>query len=156
MFNRIKNDQHASSGEIGLLGTDTRFEGAIRFTGTLRIEGIVVGDILSEPGCGSVLIINQQAEVTGNIVSDAVLISGHVEGEVRARSRVEIYRYGFLKGDIHTADVMIEGGAEFQGYCHMTELEEESDNGVTQTTQGGDAGTGGEGDFDSSDPSRVA
>jgi len=32
---------------------------------------------------------------------------------------VEIFRSGTLKGDIYTADIMIEGGAEFQGYCHM-------------------------------------
>lgn len=127
MFNRNKQDHHASAGAIGLLGSDTRFEGKIRFTGTLRIDGIVVGDIASEPGSGSVLIVNQQARVTGNIVSDSVLISGHVEGQVHARNRVEIYRAGFLKGDIHTGDVMIEGGAEFQGYCHMIEPVETED-----------------------------
>jgi cytoskeletal protein CcmA (bactofilin family) len=105
--------------DIGLLGTDTRFEGSIRFAGTLRIDGAVVGNITSEPGSGSVLIVNQQATVQGDIVSDSVLISGHVEGTVRARGHVEIFRSGLLKGDVYTSGLMIEGGAEFQGYCHM-------------------------------------
>lgn len=143
MFNRNRNDHHAASREIGLLGTDTRFKGSIRFTGTLRIDGTVEGDIVSEPGSGSVLIVNQKAEVTGNIVSDSVLISGQVRGDVRAWERVEIYRYGFLKGDIHTADIMIEGGAEFQGYCHMIEPENEKEGNSAAGANGGDASAGG-------------
>lgn len=102
-----------------MLGSDTRFEGAIRFTGTLRIDGIVVGDILSDPGSGTVLVVNKHATVEGNIVSDSVLISGRVEGNIDALERVEIFQAGYLKGDVRTGDIMIEGGAEFEGYCHM-------------------------------------
>lgn len=119
MFGRDRSDHAPQAKDIGLLGTDTRFEGTIRFTGTLRIDGTVAGDIASEPGSGSVLIVNQQASVAGDIVSDSVLISGTVEGNVHARERVEIFRSGSLKGDVFTSEFMIEGGAEFQGYCHM-------------------------------------
>ena len=123
MFGNRRNGKPNGAKDIGLLGTDSRFEGAIRFTGTLRIDGIVVGDILSEPGSGSMLVVNKKALVNGNIVSDSVLISGRVEGNINARERVEIFRGGFLKGDVHTADIMIEGGAEFEGYCHMQDQE---------------------------------
>jgi cytoskeletal protein CcmA (bactofilin family) len=121
LFGRHKQEIEAlpTNKDIGLLGIDTKFEGTIRFAGTLRIDGTVVGSIRSEAGTGSVLIINQQATVTGDIVSDSVLISGRVEGDVHASERVEIFRSGLLKGDVYTADIMIEGGAEFQGYCHM-------------------------------------
>jgi cytoskeletal protein CcmA (bactofilin family) len=119
LFGRSKPETVPVTKDIGLLGIDTKFEGTIRFTGTLRIDGSVVGDIRAAPGSGSVLIINQQARVTGDIVSDSVLISGRVEGSVYASERVEIFRSGLLKGDVHTAGIMIEGGAEFQGYCHM-------------------------------------
>lgn len=130
MFNRTKketSDSVNAAKEIGLLGIDTRFEGSIRFQGTLRIDGAVIGNIHSKSGGGSLLIINQQASVTGDIVTDSVLISGRVEGNVRAKNRVEIFRSGYLKGDIHTADIMIEGGAEFEGYCHM--IEEDAETG---------------------------
>lgn len=133
MFGRRKNGKaeltHELSKDIGLLGIDTRFQGKIRFMGTLRIDGVVEGSITSEPGSGSVLIVNQQASVNGDIVSDSVLISGKVEGNVHARERVEIYRSGYLKGDVFTGGIMIEGGAEFEGNCHM-------DNG----REGGGAG----------------
>ncbi len=107
------------SGEIGLLGMDTRFKGHVRFRGTLRLDGDVDGAIVSEEGSGSVLIVNRHAAVTGNITSDSVLISGKVRGNIKATERVEIYRSGSLKGDVYTGDIMIEGGAEFEGNCHM-------------------------------------
>ena len=120
MFGKKKNSETApSSPEIGLLGVGTRFEGKIRFRGTLRLDGLVRGTIHAEPGGGAILMINRTAAVIGSVVADSVLISGHVEGDVIAQQRVEIYRNGILKGDIYTGEIMIEGGAELQGACHM-------------------------------------
>lgn len=115
------NSENGSSPprEIGMLGTDTRFKGNIRFAGTLRLDGVVEGTISSVEGSGSKLIINQDAVVTGNITSDSVLISGKVRGNIKAAERVEIFRSGTLKGDVYTGDIMIEGGAEFEGNCCM-------------------------------------
>lgn len=115
----------APSKEVSLLGMDSRFIGTVRFEGTLRVDGHITGDIYAPVGSGSVLIINGAAVVHGNIVSDSVLISGEVRGDVRACSRVEIFRNGLLAGNIHTGDIMIEGGAEFQGQCHMLRDSEE-------------------------------
>ncbi len=120
MFGKKTRSNHgANAKEFGLLGLDTHFKGNIRFRGTLRLDGEVEGGIASEEGSGSMLIVNQHAVVTGNIVSDSVLISGKVRGNVKAAERVELYRSGSLKGDVHTGDFMIEGGAEFEGNCVM-------------------------------------
>ncbi len=122
MFLSKKKDREpgsAGANEVGLLGVDSQFKGVLRFRGTLRIDGSVAGAIISEEGSGSVLIINQNAIVRADIISDAVLLGGTVEGNIKAEQRVEIYRSGNLKGDIFTNSVMIEGGATFVGNCHM-------------------------------------
>jgi cytoskeletal protein CcmA (bactofilin family) len=120
LFGKKKGtDTAPASPEIGLLGAGTRFEGRIRFRGTLRLDGSVRGDIRSEQGSGSVLVINRNAAVVGSVVSDSVLISGRLEGDVVAQQSVEIFRDGRLTGDIYTGAIMIESGAEFQGGCHM-------------------------------------
>ena len=71
-----------------MLGVDSEFKGNIRFSGTLRIDGVVEGGITSEEGSGSVLIISRKAQVIGNIVSDSVLLSGKITGNVTAVERV--------------------------------------------------------------------
>jgi cytoskeletal protein CcmA (bactofilin family) len=105
--------------DIGLLGLDTQYQGDVRFRGRLTVDGTVTGHISSPEGSGATLVVNQSAVVTGDIVADSVLISGKVTGNIKAKERVEIFSAGLLKGDVHTGDIMIEGGAEFQGFCHM-------------------------------------
>ena len=124
-----------------MLGVDSEFKGNIRFRGTLRIDGFVEGGITSQEGSGSVLIISRKAQVIGNIVSDSVLLSGKIIGNVTAVERVEIFRSGTLKGDIHTGDVMIEGGAEFEGTCRMLDKPDPAHREETQALgKAGEAG----------------
>ncbi len=60
MFDRKRTlAPEPASPEIGLLGAGTRFAGTIRFKGTLRLDGDVQGDIFSDQGSGSTLVINR-------------------------------------------------------------------------------------------------
>ena len=116
-------DPQAQPGEIGLLGLDTRYTGQVNFEGTLTVDGTVEGDVQSPEGSGTVLIVNRSATIQGDIVADSVLISGKVTGNIKARERVEIFSTGRLLGDVHTSEIMVEAGAEFQGACHMLRLQ---------------------------------
>jgi len=107
------------SQDIGVLGLDSSVRGHIRFQGALTVDGAVSGNVQSPEGSGAMLIVGQSAAIQGDIVSDSVLISGRVKGNVKARRRVEIFGTGILHGDIETGDIMIQGGAEFQGRCQM-------------------------------------
>lgn len=104
---------------IGVLGLDARISGHVRFQGALTIDGTVVGDVGAPEGTGAVLVLGQHAVVRGDIVADSVLISGQVTGNVKAPERLEIFGTGVLLGDVETGDIMIQGGAEFQGSCQM-------------------------------------
>jgi cytoskeletal protein CcmA (bactofilin family) len=116
--------------DVGLLGLDTHFKGAVRFRGRLTVDGTVTGGITSPEGSGATLVVTQNAVVTGDIVADSVLISGKVTGKIKAKERVEIFSAGLLKGDVQTGDIMIEGGAEFQGFCHMLRPQPASGQGT--------------------------
>ncbi len=105
--------------DIGVLGLDTRVKGNLSFQGMLTVDGAIAGHIRAPEGSGAMLVVGENATVTGDIVSDSVLISGRVTGSVKARERVEILGTGVLHGDIETGDIMIQGGAEFQGHCQM-------------------------------------
>ena len=107
------------SRDIGVLGLDSRVRGHIRFQGTLTVDGTVTGDVRSPEGSGAMLVVGQSATVEGDIVADSVLIGGSVAGDIKAKQRVEIFGTGTLHGDIETGDIMIQGGAEFQGRCQM-------------------------------------
>lgn len=108
-----------ASKHIGVLGLDTRISGDIRFQGALTVDGAITGDVSAPVGSGAVLVVGQHATVLGDIVSDSVVIGGRVTGNVKAPERLEILGTGVLVGDVETGDIMIQGGAEFQGRCQM-------------------------------------
>ncbi len=107
------------SRDIGVLGLDSRVKGNVKFQGTLTVDGTISGHVRAPEGAGAVLVIGQHATVAGNIVSDSVVISGRVTGNVKAGERLEIFGTGVLIGDVETGAIMIQGGAEFQGRCQM-------------------------------------
>lgn len=110
---------NAQGREFALLGAGTEFQGKLRFRGALRIDGHVKGQVYSEPNSESVLTLNRNSSLRGNITTDVVLINGVLEGKVEAHQRTELYRHAVLKSDLHTREIFVQQGARFEGSCHM-------------------------------------
>lgn len=109
-----------SSHEIsGLLGVGSRFEGRISFEGTIRIDGVVYGQIICKNEKPSVVIITEMAHVEADIVADVVIVSGMVSGNIKAIERVELHAPGRIEGLVYTSDIYVDDGALFQGECIM-------------------------------------
>lgn len=100
-----------------VLGKDTDFNGTLRFTGSLRIDGKFEGKIITDGH----LEIGEGARVKADIVAKTVIIAGEVQGNVEAKERVEMLPTAKLIGNIKTAKLMIADGVIFRGSCEMPE-----------------------------------
>ena len=100
----------------GFLDKTVRFEGTLEFSGTLRIEAQVKGNIISD----QTLVLGEGARVEGQIEGNHVIISGHFDGVIFAKGRVEIQAKGVVNGEVHSPCLVIEPGGIFDGHCHMT------------------------------------
>jgi cytoskeletal protein CcmA (bactofilin family) len=106
-----------SAGEwSGFLDKTVRFEGTLQFSGTLRLEAQVKGNILSD----QTLVLGEGAKVEGQIEGNHVIVAGRFDGVIFAKGRVEIQSNGAVSGEIHTPCLVIEPGGIFDGNCHMT------------------------------------
>lgn len=92
-----------------------RLEGRLQFEGTARIDGQFKGEIFTP----DILIIGDEAIVSGQIEADVVVISGHFDGEIFATQRVEIQPPAVVRGTIQTAILQVEEGAVFDGKTKM-------------------------------------
>ncbi len=90
-------------------------EGRLQFEGTARIDGNFKGEIFTP----DILVIGDEANVTGQIEADVVVISGHFDGDIFATQRVEIQAPAVVKGTIQTAILQVEEGAVFDGKTKM-------------------------------------
>jgi cytoskeletal protein CcmA (bactofilin family) len=99
----------------GYLGKEVTFEGKMSFEGVFRLEGKFEGEIFES----GTLIIGETAVVKGKIEAHTIIINGHVEGEIRAKDRVEIHPTGKFYGNLLTPVFTINEGGFFDGQCKM-------------------------------------
>ena len=106
-----------SSTEItALLGRGTRFEGKLHFEGRVRVDGQFKGEIKSD----DTLVIGDGADVTAEIDCATVIVRGGVvNGNIRAKTALEIHAPAKVVGNIHSPSIFIDRGVEFQGNCRM-------------------------------------
>lgn len=97
------------------LGVGTAYQGKLNFQGAVRIDGSFQGEVTSE----GTLVIGQEASVEGHILVGQLVISGRVNGEVRARERVVLHKTACLVGTLETPSLMVEEGAIIEGKITM-------------------------------------
>lgn len=93
------------------------FEGKLCFHGTVRIGGVFKGEIYTP----DTLVIHSGARVQGEIEAGAVIISGEVNGSIRAKHRVEIHQPAIFRGDILTPSLRVDEGVIFEGSSRMVQ-----------------------------------
>jgi len=59
-------------------------------------------------------VIGSEGQLKGRVEAGNVVVSGRVEGSIKAR-RLEIIAGGCVEGDVHTVDLVIEPGGRFNG-----------------------------------------
>ncbi len=91
------------------------FEGKLCFHGTVRIGGTFRGEIYTP----DTLIIGEGARVDAQIDAGVIIISGEVNGSLRAKHRVEIHRPAVFRGDILTPSLSVDEGVIFEGSSKM-------------------------------------
>ncbi len=92
-----------------------KFEGNLSFNGVARLAGIVNGSVYSN----DTLIVSEGAIINADITANVILISGHVKGNIKASSRVEIRSPARFEGTITAPSLIVEEGVIFHGTTKM-------------------------------------
>lgn len=98
-----------------LIAHGSLIEGNLRFTEGLRIDGDVIGNIVSNPEHPSILVISESAHVTGEIFADHVIINGQVTGPVHAAELLELQPKAKIEGDVQYKALEMHQGALISG-----------------------------------------
>lgn len=98
-----------------LIGAGTTVEGNIAFTGGLRVDGKVRGNVTAADGKPGTLVLSEQAQIEGEIHVSHVVINGTVIGPVYAVEYVELQPKANVTGDVHYKTLEMQLGAVVQG-----------------------------------------
>lgn len=98
-----------------LIGAETRVDGDLNFTGGLRVDGTVNGNVIAAPGKPSTLVLSEHGRISGEIRVTHLVVNGEVDGPVQAAEYLELQGKARVTGDIRYKTLEIQLGAIVEG-----------------------------------------
>jgi len=121
MFFRDENKVRVNNAQIStFIGEDTKVEGTLISSSSVRIDGTIVGGVCAE----GTVIVSQSGQIQGNIIAKNIVIAGVVDGNMQIADKTNIEPTGEVYGDISTSRILIDEESVFQGKCNMNKDKE--------------------------------
>ncbi len=108
-----------------LIGLGTKVKGDVNFTGGLRVDGEISGNVIADPTKASTLVLSENARVDGEIRVTHLVVNGVVTGPVFATEYLELQSKAKVTGDVKYKKLEIQLGAIVEGkLVHINESSE--------------------------------
>ncbi|MGE0876715.1 MAG: polymer-forming cytoskeletal protein [Burkholderiales bacterium] len=98
-----------------LIGSTTRIEGNVFFSGGLRVDGMVRGNVAALPDQPGTLVISEHARIDGEVEAAHIVVNGTVNGPVNSAETLELQTGSRVKGDVHYKSIEMLQGAIVEG-----------------------------------------
>lgn len=98
-----------------LIGARTELKGDLTFTGGLRIDGKLKGNVTAKGEGNSTLILSENALIIGNVTVPHMIVNGTIKGTVRATERIELQPKAEIAGDVYYKVLEVAVGAVING-----------------------------------------
>lgn len=101
---------------VTVFGAKTKFNGVLRFTEELHIEGSFSGTIDAQ----GALVLKKGSTCTADFVRAAsIVVEGSVQGDLTAGDRIEMRSGSSVRGNITASRLRIADGVSFEGSVEM-------------------------------------
>jgi cytoskeletal protein CcmA (bactofilin family) len=98
-----------------LIGAGTMIEGDINFSGGLRIDGEVRGNVRASGDQASTLVISEHACIDGEVSVSHMVVNGTVNGPIHSSGFLELQPHARVTGDVEYNTIEMNLGAIVQG-----------------------------------------
>lgn len=108
-----------------LVGAGTRIEGNVSFTGGLRVDGEIKGNVIGDPSKPSTLVLSEHGRVEGEIKVSHLVVNGTIAGPVTAAEYLELQGKAKVIGDVNYKSLEIQLGAIVEGkLIHLVQADD--------------------------------
>jgi cytoskeletal protein CcmA (bactofilin family) len=107
-----------------LVGIDTVITGDIIFSGGLRVDGTIRGNVREQEGSESTIILSENGRIEGAINTTKIVLNGTVIGPVKASQFIELQTKARITGDLHYKSLEMHMGSVIDGKLVHTEENE--------------------------------
>ena len=101
-----------------VIGQGAVFEGTLRVSNGLQVDGAVHGDVEVEGG----LTIGPEGALVGEVRADTAVVAGRVEGAMVTEGLLQVRASGRVEGQVSYGSLEVERGAELIGQtAHLSD-----------------------------------
>jgi len=118
---QTRGEQRLMHEELASIGKSIVINGELSGSEDLTIEGQVEGKIELRD---HVLTVGSNGRIKAQVTAKAIVVLGHVTGNLTATERVDIRENGSVEGDIVAPRVAIADGSHFRGSIDMQRKEQ--------------------------------
>jgi cytoskeletal protein CcmA (bactofilin family) len=127
MFKKNKAKKAKSTTRIDtLIGRHTDMKGNISFSGGLRIDGSIEGNITATDDDSAVLTLSDHGRIDGDVRVPNIIINGQVNGNVYVSQHVELAPKARINGNLYYRMLEMAMGSEVNG--HLIRAQDESED----------------------------
>ena len=98
-----------------LIDKDTVISGNTSYSGGIRIDGKVIGNLKVHGQEGSLLVMGYGSKVTGDVQVEKAIINGEVEGNIKCLDYLELNTNATVSGNIEYDLIEVHEGAKING-----------------------------------------
>src|SRR5467141_3851246 len=115
MFNKTSKPQNRID---SLIGVTTRIEGNVIFSGGLRVDGMVRGNVAALADQPGTLVVSSDARIDGEVQAAHIVVNGTINGPVHATETLELQAGSKVKAMCTTrASKSTRGRSSRAGWC---------------------------------------
>ncbi len=104
------------AGDIcAFVGKGVEFKGTITYSGTVKIDGYLDGEIHTD----GVLLIGEEAVIQAKITAGTIVSKGKITGDVVAKECVKLRAPAVMNGSVKAPLLSMEDGVLFNGALEM-------------------------------------
>ena len=98
-----------------LIGAETRLEGDLHFSGGLRVDGVIHGNVSEQNNMPSTIILSEHGRIEGAVTAAKIVLNGKVTGAVKSSQFIELQTKARITGDLHYKSLEMHTGAVIEG-----------------------------------------
>ncbi|MBI4997098.1 MAG: polymer-forming cytoskeletal protein [Rhodocyclales bacterium] len=115
MSRKNGNANGPRSSAVTIIGPSASIKGNIAFSGYLRVQGSVVGNVTCNSDATGTTVIHGAGSVAGAIKTPNIVVGGRVEGPLEATESIEIHDGASVVGDTRYKLLAIQEGGSIDG-----------------------------------------
>ena len=98
-----------------LIDKDIVISGDTTYTGGIRVDGKIKGNLKVHGGEGSLLIMGYGSTITGDVEVEKAIINGEINGNVKCNDYLELNTNAIVNGSIEYDIIEVQEGAKITG-----------------------------------------